>query len=60
MPLEKGVPALVDVIEREPARGYVPEWPWRPVAGLLRVLPAVGGPPLHLRRPAAVRIVVAS
>ncbi len=39
VPLEKGVPALVDVIEREPARGYVPEWPWRPVAGLLRVLP---------------------
>jgi hypothetical protein len=20
-------------------RGYVPEWPWRPVAGMLRVLP---------------------
>lgn len=31
--------ALVEVIEREPARGYVPEWPWRPIAGLLRVLP---------------------
>lgn len=39
VPLDKGVAALVDVIEREPARGYVPEWPWRPVAGLLRVLP---------------------
>ncbi len=37
--LDKGVRALTDVIEREPARGYVPEWPWRPVAGLLRVLP---------------------
>ncbi len=39
VPLDKGVDALTDVIEREPARGYVPEWPWRPVAGLLRVLP---------------------
>jgi short-subunit dehydrogenase len=37
--LDKGVQALTEVIEREPARGYVPEWPWRPVAGLLRVLP---------------------
>jgi NADP-dependent 3-hydroxy acid dehydrogenase YdfG len=37
--LDQGVRALTDVIEREPARGYVPEWPWRPVAGLLRVLP---------------------
>jgi len=37
--LDKGVTALVDVIEREPVRGYVPELPWRPVAGLLRVLP---------------------
>ena len=37
--LDKGVKALVDVVEREPARGYVPEWPWRPVARLLRVLP---------------------
>jgi NAD(P)-dependent dehydrogenase (short-subunit alcohol dehydrogenase family) len=37
--LEKGVQALTEVIEREPARGYVPEWPWRPMAGLLRVLP---------------------
>ena len=49
-------------IEREPARGYVPEWPWRPVAGLLRVLPLSVGPPPHLRAEApraAVRIVVA-
>jgi short-subunit dehydrogenase len=37
--LEKGVKALVAVIEREPAKGYVPEWPWRPVSRLLRVLP---------------------
>ncbi|MGY2066221.1 SDR family oxidoreductase [Blastococcus sp. SYSU DS0619] len=37
--LDKGVTSLVDVIEREPVRGYVPQWPWRPVAGLLRVLP---------------------
>lgn len=37
--LDEGVRALVDVIEREPARGYVPEWPWRAIAALLRVLP---------------------
>lgn len=37
--LDKGVRALVETIEREPAHGYVPEWPWRPVSGLLRVLP---------------------
>ncbi|RBY93534.1 short chain dehydrogenase [Blastococcus sp. TF02-8] len=37
--LDKGVRALTEVIEREPVRGYVPEFPWRPVAGLLRVLP---------------------
>jgi NADP-dependent 3-hydroxy acid dehydrogenase YdfG len=37
--LDKGVTALVQVIEREPAHGYVPEWPWRPVARLLKVLP---------------------
>jgi hypothetical protein len=30
---------LTAAIEREPVRAYVPEWPWRPVAGLLRVLP---------------------
>ena len=39
VPLEKGVSALVGVIEREPVRGYVPEWPWRPIAKALRVLP---------------------
>jgi NADP-dependent 3-hydroxy acid dehydrogenase YdfG len=37
--LDKGLQALVDVVEREPVRGYVPEWPWRPVARLMRVLP---------------------
>ncbi|MCZ2804642.1 SDR family oxidoreductase [Modestobacter sp. VKM Ac-2983] len=37
--LETGVTALTAAIEREPVRAYVPEWPWRPVAGLLRVLP---------------------
>jgi NADP-dependent 3-hydroxy acid dehydrogenase YdfG len=37
--LDKGVRALVEVVEREPVRGYVPEWPWRPVSRLLRVLP---------------------
>jgi len=37
--LDKGVDALVAAIEREPAKAYVPEWPWRPVASLLRVLP---------------------
>ncbi|MGY1620624.1 SDR family oxidoreductase [Geodermatophilus sp. SYSU D00965] len=37
--LDTGVTALTAAIEREPARAYVPEWPWRPVAALLRVLP---------------------
>jgi short-subunit dehydrogenase len=37
--LATGVTALAAAIEREPVRAYVPEWPWRPVAGLLRVLP---------------------
>jgi short-subunit dehydrogenase len=37
--LDKGVDALVAAVEREPVRGYVPEWPWRLVARLLRVLP---------------------
>src|SRR4051795_5148322 len=37
--LETGVDALVTAIEREPAKAYVPQWPWRPVASLLRVLP---------------------
>lgn len=37
--LDTGVDALVKAIEREPAKAYVPEWPWRPIALLLRVLP---------------------
>ena len=37
--LDPGVDALTAAIEREPVRAYVPSWPWRPVAGLLRVLP---------------------
>jgi NAD(P)-dependent dehydrogenase (short-subunit alcohol dehydrogenase family) len=37
--LPTGVAALTAAIEREPVRAYVPEWPWRPVAGLLRSLP---------------------
>jgi short-subunit dehydrogenase len=37
--LATGVSALTTAIEREPARAYVPGLPWRPVAGLLRVLP---------------------
>jgi NADP-dependent 3-hydroxy acid dehydrogenase YdfG len=37
--LDTGVDALVTAIEREPAKAYVPQWPWRPVSGLLRVLP---------------------
>ncbi|MGY2078541.1 SDR family oxidoreductase [Modestobacter sp. SYSU DS0657] len=37
--LATGVTALTAAIEREPVRAYVPEWPWRPIAGLLRVLP---------------------
>jgi short-subunit dehydrogenase len=37
--LDTGVDALTAAIEREPVRAYVPEWPWRPVAALLGVLP---------------------
>jgi NAD(P)-dependent dehydrogenase (short-subunit alcohol dehydrogenase family) len=37
--LDTGVDALTAAIEREPVRAYVPEWPWRPVSALLRVLP---------------------
>jgi NAD(P)-dependent dehydrogenase (short-subunit alcohol dehydrogenase family) len=37
--LDTGVDALVAAIEREPVRAYVPEWPWRAIAGLMRVLP---------------------
>jgi short-subunit dehydrogenase len=37
--LDTGVDALVAAIEREPVRAYVPEWPWRAVAALMRVVP---------------------
>jgi NADP-dependent 3-hydroxy acid dehydrogenase YdfG len=37
--LDTGVDALVAAIEREPVRAYVPEWPWRAIAALMRVLP---------------------
>jgi short-subunit dehydrogenase len=37
--LDTGVQALVAAIEREPVRAYVPEWPWRAVAALMRVVP---------------------
>ena len=36
---ETGVKALVDAIEREPARAVVPWWPWGPLVQLMRVLP---------------------
>jgi short-subunit dehydrogenase len=35
-----GVRALVRAIEREPARAYVPAWPWLPIGIALRVLPS--------------------
>ena len=37
--LDTGVDALVAAIEREPVRAYVPEWPWRAIAALMRVIP---------------------
>lgn len=37
--LDTGVDALVGSIEREPVRAYVPEWPWRAIAALMRVVP---------------------
>lgn len=37
--LDTGVDAMTAAVEREPVRAYVPEWPWRPVAALLRALP---------------------
>lgn len=33
------VRAMVTAIEREPRRGYVPPWPWRALAPVLRHLP---------------------
>jgi short-subunit dehydrogenase len=37
--LDTGSRALVAAIEREPARAYVPAWPWAPVAFVLRHAP---------------------
>ncbi|GAA2795252.1 SDR family oxidoreductase [Saccharopolyspora taberi] len=37
--LDKGCRALVRAVEREPARAYVPPWPWAPLGALMRVLP---------------------
>lgn len=37
--LDTGVDALTAAIEKEPARAFVPAWPWLPIARLLRVLP---------------------
>lgn len=34
-----GSRAMVRAIERERARAYVPGWPWRPIAWLMRLLP---------------------
>lgn len=37
--LDKGSRSLVKAIDREPARAYVPSWPWTPIGILMRVLP---------------------
>ena len=37
---EPAVRAMVAAIEREPRRAYVPSWPWRVLAPVLRHLPA--------------------
>lgn len=37
--LERGSRALVAAIEREPARAYVPAWPWAALAGPIRWTP---------------------
>jgi short-subunit dehydrogenase len=37
--IDTGVEALVEAIEREPVRAYVPAWPWRAIAAFLRVAP---------------------
>jgi short-subunit dehydrogenase len=36
---ETGVKAIVDAIEREPARAAVPRWPWAPLVQIFRLLP---------------------
>src|SRR5688500_20031807 len=37
--LDTGVEALVDAIEREPVRAFVPPWPWRALGTVMRVAP---------------------
>lgn len=37
--LDTGVRALVEAIEREPVRAYVPPWPWRAIGTFLRFAP---------------------
>lgn len=34
-----GCRALVKAIEKEPAKAYVPSWPWTPIAAAMKVLP---------------------
>jgi short-subunit dehydrogenase len=37
--LDTGVTALVEAIEKEPVKAYVPPWPWRALSAVLRVAP---------------------
>src|SRR3954462_5174340 len=37
--LDTGVDALTAAVEKEPARAYVPEWPWAVIARVMRVMP---------------------
>jgi short-subunit dehydrogenase len=37
--LDTGVRALVDAVEREPVRAFVPAWPWRAIGTFLRIAP---------------------
>jgi hypothetical protein len=36
---EPAVRAMLKAIEREPKRAYIPPWPWRALAPVLRHLP---------------------
>ncbi len=37
--LDTGVRALVEAVEREPVRAFVPPWPWRAIGTFLRLAP---------------------
>jgi short-subunit dehydrogenase len=37
--LDTGVRALVDAVEKEPVRAFVPAWPWRAIGAFLRMAP---------------------